>query len=346
MTGYRGTFVLPWSQTLIDGLDAAPMSMLRIGATWEWQGAPLRVDGPDGILTLCGAEGEANLRQSVSRAVSRMLRLGKTNLDTMNSDEVEVQRQLTNGGFIVTNGAQVFRVMLLEHFNGSAPLVVFDGPLPPKAQELWVAEVHRSQPRDTSSPGVICFASGTSITTPLGPCQVQDLCPGDWVQTRDNGPQQVRWTGQRRFSSTRLRSFAGLAPVRIRAAAFGTGAPDHDLLVSPRHRILLRSPQAQAIYGHSEVLVAAQDLIDDRRIFRETPRSDVTYVHILLDRHDVIVANGVDCESFHPDDADPAMLDPFDRDRLAQVLGQGAFGGHARRVLTRPEAAILLHQAA
>ncbi|MEC3860805.1 Hint domain-containing protein [Mesobacterium sp. TK19101] len=263
----------------------------------------------------------------------------------MNSDEVEVQRQLTQGGFIVTNGAQVFRVMLLEHVNGSAPLVVFHGPLPPKAQELWVAEVSRPQPRETS-PGVICFASGTSITTPRGPRQVQDLRPGDWVQTRDNGPQQVLWTGQRRFSTTRLRSFPGLAPVRIRAAAFGTGVPDRDLLVSPRHRILVRSPQAQSIYGQSEVLVAAQDLIDDSRIFRETPRCDITYVHILLNRHEVIVANGVECESFHPDDADPAMLDQSDRERLEQTLGQAPYGGHARRVLTRPEAAILLHRAA
>ncbi|MDE1132458.1 MAG: hemolysin-type calcium-binding protein, partial [Ascidiaceihabitans sp.] len=37
-TGLKGTFVVSWSQTEIDGLEAAPVQSLNVGAAWSWRG--------------------------------------------------------------------------------------------------------------------------------------------------------------------------------------------------------------------------------------------------------------------------------------------------------------------
>ena len=50
-TGFRGTFVISWSQTDVDGLEAAPkLDTLNAGAAWAWRGDALRVDGPADVV--------------------------------------------------------------------------------------------------------------------------------------------------------------------------------------------------------------------------------------------------------------------------------------------------------
>ena len=44
-TGFRGTFVISWSQTETDGLKAAPLDVLAVGASWRWSGEAVRVEG-------------------------------------------------------------------------------------------------------------------------------------------------------------------------------------------------------------------------------------------------------------------------------------------------------------
>ena len=44
-TGFRGTFVISWSQTEVDGLEAAPVKNLSVGAAWSWRGDAVQVDG-------------------------------------------------------------------------------------------------------------------------------------------------------------------------------------------------------------------------------------------------------------------------------------------------------------
>ena len=72
-TGSQGTFVISWSQTETDGLKAASLDVLAVGATWRWTGAPVRVDGPQGVLILTEAEGEADLRKRAARMVRRLI---------------------------------------------------------------------------------------------------------------------------------------------------------------------------------------------------------------------------------------------------------------------------------
>jgi hypothetical protein len=75
-------------------------------------------------------------------------------------------------------------------------------------------------------------------------------------------------------------------PVRVAAGAFGPGAPARDLLLSPDH----------AVYAEG-VLIPVRCLIDGRAVTQEA-RETVTYWHVELPAHDVILAEGLPCESY------------------------------------------------
>ena len=74
----------------------------------------------------------------------------------------------------------------------------------------------------------------------------------------------------------------------------------------------------------------------------------MTYIHILLGQHNVIWANGLETESFHPSNAALDMIDATQRTDLLQILpdladNPHAYGDYARRNLSASEAAILRH---
>ncbi|MGD9294602.1 MAG: Hint domain-containing protein, partial [Roseobacter sp.] len=304
-TGFSGTFVIAWSQTEIDGLESAPVKNLDVGAAWCWRGDCVRVDGPSGILRLDRAQGSETLRRCAARMVQRLVGAaldGKTGLQEVaeNLDTTD----LADSSFIITDGAQTYTVTLIDVGRGSQPLLMFLDELPPRGTELWVVHhtlgarvEHHDGPE---SGGVICFTQGTAIATPLGNRPVEELRVGDRVLTKDNGPQPIEWIGSRRMTGARLFAMPRLRPVRIRAGALGIERPDQELLVSPEHRLLLSGDVAQDLFNTREVLVAAKDLIDGRLICTDVQARAVTYIHLLLPEHNVLWANGVATESFHP----------------------------------------------
>ena len=139
--------------------------------------------------------------------------------------------------------------------------------------------------------GPVCFTPGALILTPEGERPVESLEAGDQVVTRDRGVQTVVWTGAATWPGT-----GDHAPVRIRAGTFGNR---RDLLVSPQHRILVRGWRAELFAGQSEVLVAAVHLINGSSVVRE-PCAEVTYVHFMLARHEIVFAEGAETESLDP----------------------------------------------
>ncbi|MGR3621620.1 Hint domain-containing protein [Pseudophaeobacter sp.] len=355
-TGFRGTFVISWTQTEIDGLLAAPVEAIDVGAAWSWQGEAVRVDGPAELLRLDMANGESDLRRRAARSVRRLV--GAAVQNRSNLSEVSVEDPLLDKSFVVTNGVQSYTVTLIEVGDGARPLLMFVNEIPPKGTDLWV--VHHSLgsigcPADSMpgqpGSGVICFTPGTQIATPQGPRRVEELREGDWVQTRDNGAQEIQWIGARRISGARLFVVPKLRPVRIRAGALGIDRPEKELLVSPEHRMLLRGRQVQALFNTPEVLVAARDLINGGTITADSSVKEVTYIHVLLGAHQVLWANGVESESFHPASASMSALDTADRIRLTGLLpglerDPMSYGAYARRNLSASEAAILMHEAA
>lgn len=171
---------------------------------------------------------------------------------------------------------------------------------PPAGTELfYVPGSHRDvtsmpYPEKGSYP---CFTRGTLIETAAGPRPIEELAEGELIVTRDNGLQKLRWIGSVNLSATALELNEKLRPIRIRAGALGDGVPARDLLVSPQHRMLVRSRIAQRMFGTSEVLVAAKQLLMIEGVEIAQDADGVEYFHMLFDRHEVVIANGAESES-------------------------------------------------
>ena len=345
-TGFSGTCVIAWSQTEIDGVTAAPLDVLSVGASWRWTGAPLRVDGPQDMLRLDGAKGLAELRQCAARSARRRLGtvVAKPKAQLVELDDIADQ------SFVLTDGHQTYTITLLTVPDSGSLLLLVVGDMPPVDQDLWVVKVaiNRSAVSMRTAGAVICFTPGTRIATPHGARLIEDLHPGDPVLTRDNGAQPVLWTGHRRISGARLHAMPHLRPIRFRSGAFGPDRPDPDLLVSPQHRMLLRGRAARALFNVDEVLVTAEDLVNDQTITIDRGSREVSYIHFLLDQHNIIWANGLLTESFHPVNAALDQIEPTQLEGLlamfpALLANPHGYGDYARRNLSQPEAAILRH---
>lgn len=347
-TGSSGTFVISWSQTESDGQSAAPLEALALGDVWRWTGTAQCVDGPQDVLRLDGAEGVAEVRRRAAQVVRRLI--GAAGRARGPQAEPSDGDWRTDQGLVVTDGRESFTLTLLYPADRGTPLLMAFGRMPPADQDLWVVQlaIDRGRVAKRDGGGVICFTPGTRLATPTGPRLIEHLREGDLVLTRDNGAQPVLWQGQRRMTGARLHAMPHLRPIRFRAGALGPDRPDPDLLVSPQHRMLLAGPAARALFITDEVLVAAEDLINDQTITVDRVLREVTYIHVLLDRHNVIWANGMATESFHPANAALDALDPVQREGLLGLFPQlldnpHLYGDHARRNLSGPEAAILRH---
>ncbi len=185
---------------------------------------------------------------------------------------------------------------------------------------------------------VPCFVAGTLIATPDGERRAEWLQPGDLVLTKDEGAQPVRWVGTRSVPAK-----GDFAPIHIRANTFGE---HRDLLVSPLHRILIKDNLAELLFGETEVLIAARDLVNDRSVLRREGEK-VTYVHLMFDRHQVVFSEGLETESYLPG---PQTSKSFESDFINEICaifpeldpatGQG-YSPAARRTLKRYEANVL-----
>lgn len=168
------------------------------------------------------------------------------------------------------------------------------------------------------------------IATDRGLRPVEDLRRGDRVVTRDNGLKRIVWVGSRNFSYHDLVEEVALRPVLIRAGAFGDGYPRRDMIVSPEHRFLVDHAVSPLTAGATEALVAARHLIDGHNV-RPASMLGVSYLHILLNAHEVILANGTWTESFHPEDRVMRDMAPQQRQEILILFPEIATMGAAKR---------------
>jgi hypothetical protein len=131
-----------------------------------------------------------------------------------------------------------------------------------------------------------CFAAGTRIATTAGEVPVEALRPGDRVLSEFGGSVPVAWTGHRHVACARHPRPQDVWPVRVRAGAFGPGRPHRDLLLSPDHAVHV-----------DDLLIPVRYLVNGATI-AQAPVEAVTYWHVELPAHDVILAEGLPCESY------------------------------------------------
>ena len=194
---------------------------------------------------------------------------------------------------------------------------------------------------------IICFTPGTRIATQKGEVPVEELQAGVKVFTRNNGAQTLRWVGRRDLSPRTLHDRREFQPILIRKGALGKGLPERDLLVSAQHRMLVASDLAALMFDEREVLVAAKHLVgldgvDAMRI------ASVSYLHLMFDHHEVVLADGAWSESFQPGDMSLRGIGTDQRDEvlrlfpeLETIAGLDAYGA-ARLSLKRHEAKIIV----
>lgn len=222
---------------------------------------------------------------------------------------------------------------------GTVEGLAFIGPpgsLPPTGVDLVVTATGEG-PRDiptTDYVSPLCLAAGTAIATPTGPVAVERLAPGDRVLLGDGDTAPVQMCLTRTLDAAEMARDPRLRPVRISAGALGHGLPARDLVVSRQHRLLASSPIVRRMFGVSEVLIAAHRLTAMPGIFIDERLPAVTYVHLVLDAHRVIFAEGTPTESFYPG---PVALRSLPRALVAEVerLFPGAATGDIRSVAAR-----------
>ncbi|MEL6885031.1 MAG: Hint domain-containing protein [Pseudomonadota bacterium] len=232
------------------------------------------------------------------------------------------------GDFIVFNmSSEPPNVQNLSGFPGTTNVGTEDGNA--QMTDQWAGTSYRYNANSDSyqpqSASVPCFAAGTLIATPTGEVPVEHLAVGDLVLTKDSGAQPVRWISFRlltRDDLERTRQY----PVEFKPGSLGSGRPRRSLRVSPQHRMLLCGNVFAPARGLTE--------LSKVRVMKGCRR--VHYHHILLGKHEVIYAEGVEAESLLPG---PTFLAGCSiSDRLAIMRIAGPNYGPARPCLRVGEA--------
>jgi autotransporter passenger strand-loop-strand repeat protein len=132
----------------------------------------------------------------------------------------------------------------------------------------------------------LCYAAGTRIATARGDIPVEQLIDGDLVQTQSGDLTPIKWLGHRSVDCRRHPRPWDVWPVRVRAGAFAEGLPRRDVVVSPDHSVFIE-----------DVLIPIRYLINGATVVQEQVER-VSYWHVELHRHDVILAEGLPAESY------------------------------------------------
>ncbi|MGO9991040.1 MAG: Hint domain-containing protein [Steroidobacteraceae bacterium] len=139
---------------------------------------------------------------------------------------------------------------------------------------------------------IACYRRGTRILTAQGEVAIERLSIGDLVTTMSGGSMPIRWIGRRSYSCAVAAGNRAVLPILIRAGALADGIPRRDLWVSPSHALFVEG-----------ALIPAQELVNGVSIIQEERVDEVTYLHLELDTHQVIVAEGAFAESYVDDES-------------------------------------------
>ncbi|WP_267958368.1 Hint domain-containing protein [Cereibacter sphaeroides] len=261
------------------------------------------LDGGEGSDTLTGGAGNDTLLAGAGDVV-----IGGENADGSDRDVL-----------ILNTGGTRHYTIVRDAPGSESGYIHFQTPDGPQSVRFQDIEEIRAVP---------CFTPGTRILTLRGEVAVEALKAGDMVLTRDSGYLPLRWVGKRSLGPEVLARAPELRPILIRRGALGPCRPERDMMVSRQHRMLVWGARAELLFGEGEVLVRALHLLGLPGV-EEAAVEEVTYIHILFDRHEIVMADGAWTESFQPGDR---TLDGLDADQRAELFAifpelQGEAGG-------------------
>ncbi len=313
--GYTNTIF--GTQSTVNGAahnyNAGPAS----GGTWRYTGTDTYFVVDEiytGAVNFNGDETDETVREGE--------RIGGTGQQTTEIGGVD-RAIIYDYSFTVTDGTTTWEVAVIDvDLNNDTDLndagedgyfLVFPDGMPPPDTDLTIGA---TQDPDFKSHAdlnaiVVCFAKGTSIAAASGMTCIETLKVGDLVATRDNGLQPIRWIGE-----TTVPAQGNFAPIVISKGAIHN---DHDLIVSPQHGILIDDWRAELVYGQTEVLIRAVDLLNHDGVHRKTGGM-VTYYHILLDAHHLVQTEGIWTESLYPGDMALQSVNPEARDEINRLF--------------------------
>lgn len=142
----------------------------------------------------------------------------------------------------------------------------------------------------SGSSGAQCFLRGTAIITDCGEKPVEDLRIGDRVALPDGSARPIKWVGRQVFKKSGARWHKSVVPIRVSRHALDCRTPHSDLYLSPGHSLFLNG-----------VLIPVKDLVNGTTIAPVIPADDIAieYYAVMLDTHEVILAEGAAAETFH-----------------------------------------------
>lgn len=149
-----------------------------------------------------------------------------------------------------------------------------------------------------------CLVTGSRIRTAQGEIAIEDIFAGDEIVILRDGvetTEPVKWVGNRHLDMNAHARPELSVPVRIRANAIAEGQPVRDLFLSQDHCLFLDGR-----------CVPARLLVNGGSITFERETRSVRYYHIELEKHGVMLAEGLPTETY---------LDTGNRDQFANNDG-------------------------
>ena len=137
---------------------------------------------------------------------------------------------------------------------------------------------------------IACYCRGTRVLTTQGEQAVEDLRIGDLLVTQSGLQRPLRWMGRRDYAGRFIEANPAILPILFARDAIADGVPRRDLMVSPLHAMFIDG-----------VLIPAATLMNGVSVRRVESAAEISYFHLELDSHDVIIAEGA-CSETYADD--------------------------------------------
>ncbi len=118
------------------------------------------------------------------------------------------------------------------------------------------------------------------------------LAIGDKLLTGSGALRPIKWIGHRSYGGRFIIGHKDILPICIKAGALDENVPRRDLWISPHHAMFIDG-----------ALIEARDLVNGVSIAQAKHVDTVSYFHIELETHDVIVAEGALSETFMDEDS-------------------------------------------